>query len=81
MKLYTVYDKEADIYMPPMNQPNDVTAMRAFAQEVNRKQEGNMLNFAPEHFALYYLGEFSEKTGVITPELKKLAEATAVIRA
>lgn len=80
MKLYSVLDKEAGDWSQPNAQHHDVAALRMFAQAVNRHDEGNMLNHAPEHFSLWRIGYFDTSTGVLTPELTKLTEATAIIR-
>lgn len=80
MKIYTVYDKEAEEYSQPQAQAHDVAAMRSFTASVNNAQEGNMLNHAPEHFSLWRIGEFHTDTGTLVPEKTKLAEASAVIR-
>lgn len=80
MKMFTVYDKEAKIYTPPFNAPTETHAMRTFRMQVNHKDTSNMLNFAPEHFTLYKVGEFNDQTGEInthTPMI--ICEAIAVI--
>lgn len=81
MNLYSVHDKEAANFSTPMAQPNDVAATRMFAVEINRADPANMLNLAPEHFALYRIGSFNETTGRITPEVTKLVDATTLKRA
>lgn len=78
MKIYSVRDKRANTYGQPMAMPTDAHAVRSFTQEVNRKDDSNMLNQYPEDFAIYYIGYFDTDNGTITetgPQL--LLEAVA----
>lgn len=81
MKLFSIYDKKAATFNAPFNAPTEVHAMRNFSMEVNRNDQGNTLNFAPNDFALYQVGEFNDRTGQVensTPQL--ITEASALVR-
>lgn len=81
MKLFAIFDKKAMTYGNPFPAPTEIHAMRDFSMAVNRKQDGNMYNYAPEDFALYAIGTYNDSTGHIesnTPAL--IAEASALIK-
>lgn len=81
MKLYSIFDKKANIYNTPFPAPTDVHAARTFSMQVNNANDHNMLNFAPEDFSLYCIGTFNDHTGEIaaqTPEM--LIEAEKLIK-
>ena len=81
MNLYSVYDRRAMEYTPPMAMPTDAHAVRSFTQEVNRADTGNNLNQFPEDFAMMKIGEFNQDTGAITPHAPTLVlEASAAKR-
>jgi len=62
MKLYSIFDKEAENWTPLFEAENDIFALRmtinAFTQP-----------FA-EHFELYLIGNFDRNTGKITTDKK-----------
>lgn len=80
MKLYSVKDKRAKEFGAIMALPTDAHAVRSFTQEVNRKDEHNMLNQFPDDFAMYSVGNFDQDTGQITGEPQLLLEAIAAKR-
>ena len=53
-------------YMTPFCQPNHAFAKRAFKNAANDSKPNNV-NTNPEDKELYFVGEFDESTGVITP--------------
>ena len=64
MKIFAVYDKKAMCYFPPFTTENKIQAIRGLEQTVN--SSGNVINFYPDDFALYDIGEFDNKTGRVT---------------
>jgi len=77
MNLYSIRDKKANDFGTPMAMPTDAHAVRAFQQEVNRADTGNMLNQYPEDFAIYKIGTFDSYNGDIAPCKIMLLEAVA----
>lgn len=65
MKIYSVKDIKAGVFSTPFFQRNDVTAVRAFKNEVNATTQTSLLSSNPEDFELHYLGEFDERKGAI----------------
>jgi len=80
MKIYAIHDTRANTYSSLMALQTDAHAVRSFTQEVNRADNGNMLNQFPADFALHSIGEFNEENGHITPHNEKLLEAIAAKR-
>jgi len=66
MKLYTIRDKKAQVYLRPFVSENDVTAMRSFVRLLAEKD--NPLAQWPDEFAICVIGEWREKLGVIEAE-------------
>lgn len=73
MKIYSIKDLKANIYNTPFFQQSDVHAFRAFNAECNRAVDTNMMYLYPEEFALCYMGEFNEETGILFSDIKQLA--------
>lgn len=70
MKLYSVKDVKAASYFRPFPSVNDQVAIRDLKTLVNTN-ESEVAKY-PEDYELWFLGEFDEKTGVITSDLKFL---------
>lgn len=64
--VFAVYDKKTQEFGLPWYAKNEPSAMRQFANEVNRVSESNVINTNPEDFALFHLGIFNADTGNIT---------------
>jgi len=65
MKVFAVYDRAAVCFSQPHFLPTEGLAVRAFAQEVNRKDPQNVLNTNPGDFELHLLGEYDPVLGYI----------------
>lgn len=63
MELYSVRDTKAKTNSAPFNERTHVHATRAFATQINNKDQHNMLYNYPEHFDLYHIGTFDEEKG------------------
>lgn len=64
MKAFSVFDRKSESFQRPFFMPSKGAALRAVADEVNRKSdENNMLAKHPMDFALYAVGEFNEQNG------------------
>ncbi|ALS03741.1 VP5 [Gokushovirus WZ-2015a] len=65
MKIYTIYDRKGEIMAPPFPAVNNALAIRQFQFLCTRPgsvEQPNTLHDCPEDFALYYIGEFDDKT-------------------
>lgn len=69
-----VRDTCGDIYGVPMFQASLGTAQRAFSDAVNRPDDNNLIYKHPEHFELYYLGDYDDADGSfsVLPKPKQL---------
>lgn len=75
MKMYSVLDQKAEVFMRPVFHRAHGEALRAFEVEASNP-ESVMCRF-PEDFILFYIGEFNEQNGAITVlEPISLARAT-----
>lgn len=63
MKAYSIYDKVANAYNKPFYCLNDGMAIRIFSEVVNDGK--SEICSHPEDYSLFYVGDFSEQTGVI----------------
>jgi hypothetical protein len=67
LKAYSIYDSAAQAFIAPFFMQNDGLAVRAFSDNVNSNDENNISKH-PDQFALYKIGVFNDKSGVIDPE-------------
>lgn len=63
-KLFTVHDSKAEAYLPPFMARTNGEATRMF--EASCKNEKSQFFSNPSDFTLVQLGEFDERTGLIT---------------
>lgn len=66
-KIYLMRDTAVEAFHVPMFFPSEGAARRAFGDEVNREAADNNLFKHPEHFQLYFAGEYDDQSGVLTP--------------
>lgn len=71
LKIFAVRDHKTSQYANPMFLVTEGHAIRTFSDEVNRKDDNNILNKHPSDFALFTLGEYDTETGIIKPEQPK----------
>lgn len=79
-KLYSVYDKKANVYSPIMQFDNDVSAVRNFQQACN--QTDSLLSRYPDDFRLDYVGDFDSNLGMLISlqtAPKVIVEAAALV--
>lgn len=72
MKIFSIQDKVADFFMNPFHCRTIGEAERTFTNAVSTLDVNNLMSKHPDNFALYYVGEFNEATGVITPRNPEL---------
>lgn len=68
MQVVAVRDRAIDAYMQPWFVVSIGQAIRAFADEINRRATDNPLSAHPEDYDLYHLGEFDQERGVFKTE-------------
>lgn len=61
IRLYSVYDRVAQIYAEPFTAVNDATAARSFT--IAQASPESMLYAAPADFQLWYLGSIDNSSG------------------
>nr|QJB19434.1 MAG: nonstructural protein [Microvirus sp.]QJB19675.1 MAG: nonstructural protein [Microvirus sp.] len=66
MKAFSIRDIKAEGFNTPFFQATFGLAERAFKEAANDPQSQIAKN--KEDFSLYYLGEFDQQTGLISPE-------------
>jgi hypothetical protein len=66
-QLYSLYDSKSETWSAsPFAHNARGDAIRAFADAVNTKDQKSVLSAHPEDFTLFYVGDYDEKTGVVT---------------
>lgn len=67
MNIYTILDSKAEFHMTPFFARTDAEAIRTFVQAVNdQDNKQNLMAQSPADFTLFYIGEFDEKSGLIS---------------
>jgi hypothetical protein len=64
-KIYSIHDAKAEYFTQPFFKKTHGEAERDFTQLVN--DEKSQLHKFPEDYDLYYLGEYDDNTGKMTP--------------
>ena len=77
MIIVSVEDNLAKNFANPFFVEKEDEAIRMFKLAVNDSKNDMLYNF-PEDYALWYLGEFDNKTGLIIPEPRKIIDAKAL---
>jgi len=79
--LYVVRDAVGDTFNTPFVQRNANEAIRGFTVEVNTPREGNMFNTHSNDFALYEVGSYDHRTGIVTAyDVPKLVAQAASLK-
>lgn len=63
MKLFSILDIKANVFMNPFSERDSVSALRSF--QVGANDPKSTFNKFPDDFALCELGSFDPQTGVI----------------
>lgn len=61
VRLYSVYDRVAQVYAEPFTAVNDATAVRAFT--IAQSTPESMLYASPADFQLWYIGSLDNNSG------------------
>lgn len=67
---FTIYDQKALAYLPPFFLHNRHMAERTFADCVN--SHDHQFGKHPEDYTLFIIGEYDDRTGVLTPQNPEL---------
>ena len=62
--IYSVYDKVGEVYHNPWIEASDMTAARAF--KFACADENSLYGMCPSDFVLYRVGDFDDKTGLLS---------------
>lgn len=65
MKLYSIRDLKADAFAAPWVAANDYVAVRMVMDSMDDGK--SMLSRHPEDYELWQVGDWNERTGVISP--------------
>ena len=63
-KLYSVYDKQAQVYSAPFSAVNDAIAQRIVKGTLQEAGD-NKLSIWPDDFALYRMAEFDDSKNIV----------------
>lgn len=80
MIYFSVYDNLSGVYGLPLLFHNVSEAERWFSAQVNNPDPNNLLHSNTSDFALYQLGTFDERTGVLTQDYKKINNASSYLQ-
>nr|DAI99412.1 MAG TPA: DNA binding protein [Microviridae sp.] len=61
IRLYSVYDRVAQVYSEPFSAVNDATALRSFT--IAQSSPESMLYSSPADFQLWYIGSLDNNSG------------------
>lgn len=76
MKVFSIFDKKAEIFNTPFFQLNDRVAVRSLCDLCADSR--SFVSKHPEDYALYCLGDFDDRSGAIASAVPVIvAEATA----
>lgn len=67
MKIFAIHDAKASFYGQPFYARANGEAIRTFAGAINGNQPENLMSTSPGDFTLFYIGDYDDQTGVITP--------------
>lgn len=62
--MFSIYDAAAEIFHPPFYKPTAGVAERDFEELCQDPK--STLNKRPEHFDLFYIGDYDDSTGKMT---------------
>lgn len=65
LKIFSIRDSKSEVFNTPFYKKTHGEAERDFRSVVN--DEKSTLNKYPEDFDLYYIGEYDDNKGLITP--------------
>lgn len=72
MQVVSVRDAKAEAFGRPFFVTSIGQAIRSFDDEVNRKDNENVLNNHPEDFILFHIGTFDDQTGELKSIMPKI---------
>lgn len=81
VKVYSIFDTAAKVYLPPFHCPTDATALRAFTDAANSPQ--HFVGQHPADYTLMKIATFCDSTGtyIALPQFENLGNAQIFVRA
>lgn len=78
LEIFSIKDMAADAYQSPFVVQTTEVALRSFREAVQNPE--SPFHKHPQDYALYHIGTFDQKRGVITPcDPYKLVDATSLL--
>lgn len=68
---YVLFDSVAEIFLRPFTATTDADAIRVFTSWVNDPEKKTNVAIYPQHYTLFYVGTFDDKTALfetVTPK-------------
>lgn len=76
--IYSVRDRVADLYGPPLFAPSDAVCLRSIRAAANG--DASLMRYASADFDLYCIGEYDDKTGEIVGFVpRQVASLTSIL--
>ena len=63
-KMYSVFDKKADLFANPFVEKTDGTAVRAITDLIRQQPNSPFAQYSQD-YTLYSVGEFDERSGLV----------------
>ena len=63
--VYSIFDSASEVFTAPTIDISDASAVRSFQQAI--ANSGSIMNFKPDDFSLYQIGNFDVETGFLEP--------------
>lgn len=70
LKMYTIFDTAADVFMRPFFSQADGAAIREFGDLAVAAD--HPIGQHPEHYQLWKIGEFFDNTGEVVPQVPEI---------
>lgn len=80
--MFAIRDTCVGSFLVPMFFQNKAAAVRSLGDAVNRPDKDSNFHQHPEHFQLYYLGEFDDETGLaqLLPAPEFVVDCQSLVR-
>ena len=75
---YALLDTQIKAFLNPFIAQNHGEAIRLFTTWVNDKEQKTNVSLYPQHFTLFYLGEFDDQLGKYESDNKELIQGVSV---
>lgn len=80
LRLFSIYDMLAGVYLTPFPARSDVDATRQISASFDNPQMRDTPVFRnPDHFALYEVGSFDDETGFVASQTPIIVSSVAAL--